>query len=280
MPDNPPTTTLEEAPVGVNAMIPNSARIMDYLLGGSAHFASDRAVADNAFVNWPGDPGGVEGVKVDLHAARDVLGRIVGYLAGECGIRQFLDLASGVPTMGNTHEAARAVAPGCRVVYADNEPSVAAHGQYLLDSDPDTVFLDADFRNPADVIRRAAATLDLRKPVGLILFGVLHFVENDADPGPEQIVAELLAAVPSGSYLALSHFAKDDTDTALNEMLTEMDKQTGDSVVRRTRSEVERFFDGMDIVPPGVVETELWRPAHGAAGPKPLPMWCGLARKR
>lgn len=278
MPENPSTTALEEAPVGVNAMIPNSARIMDYLLGGNANFASDRAVGDNAFVNWPGEPGGVEGVQVDLHAARDVLGRMVGYLAGECGIRQFLDLASGLPTMGNTHEAARAVTTGCRVVYVDNEPSVSAQGQYLLDSDPDSVFLDADFRKPKDILRRGAATLDFSQPVGLILFGVLHFID-DADR-PEQVLADLLAAVPSGSYLALSHFAKDDEDTDLNAMLTEMDKQTGDSVVRRTRSEVERFFDGMDAVPPGVVETELWRSPQGAAGPKPLPMWCGLARKR
>lgn len=278
MTENPSTAALEEAPVGVNAIIPNSARIMDYLLGGTANFASDRTVADNAFLNWPGDPGGIEGVKVDLHAARDVLGRIVRFLAGECGIRQFLDLATGLPTMGNTHQAARAVAPGYRVVCVDNEPSVAAHGQALLDSDPDSVFLDADFRDPADILRRASATLDFTQPVGFILFGVLHFVD-DADK-PERIVADLIDAVPSGSYLALSHFAKDDEDTALNEMLTEMDNQTGDSVVRRTRSEVERFFDGMDVVPPGVVETELWRPPNGAAGPKPLPMWCGVARKR
>lgn len=278
MSENPSTTKLEEAPAGVNAMIPNTARIMDYLLGGTDNFASDRAVGDNAFVNWPGDPGGVEGVRVDLHAARDVLGRMVRYLAGECGIRQFIDLATGLPTMGNTHLAARMVASGCRVVYADNEPSVAAHGQYLLADDPDTVFLDADFRDPKDILRRSATTIDFSQPVGLILFGVLHFID-DADV-PERILAELLEAVPSGSYLALSHFAKDDEDTALNAMLTDMDKQTGDSVVRRTRSEVARFFDGMDIVPPGVMETELWRPPQGAAGPKPLPMWCGLARKR
>jgi len=278
MPENSSTTAVEEAPVGVNAMIPNSARIMDYLLGGNANFASDRAVADNAFVNWPGDPGGIDGVRVDLHAARDALQRIVGYLAGECEIRQFLDLASGLPTVGNTHEAARAVATGCRVVYVDNEPSVAAHGQSLLDSDADTVFLDADFRKPKDILGRAAATLDFSKPVGLILFGVLHFVDDVGRP--EQIMADLLAAVPSGSYLALSHFAKAEEDTALNAMLTEMDKQTGDSVVRRTRAEVERFFHGMEAVPPGVVQTELWRPASGAPGPKPLPMWCGLARKR
>lgn len=278
MSENPSTTSPEEAPVGVNAMIPNTARIMDYLLGGTANFASDRAVGDNAFVDWPGETGGIEGVRVDLHAARDALRRIVGHLAGECGIRQFLDLASGLPTMGNTHEAARAVASGCRVVYVDNEPSVAAHGQYLLASDPDTVFLDADFRDPKDILSRAASTLDFSRPVGLVLFGVLHFVD-DAD-GPERILADLLDAVPSGSYLALSHFAKDDEDTAMNAMLTEMDKQTGESVVRRTRSEVERFLDGMDVVPPGVVETELWRPPQGAPGPKPLPMWCGLARKR
>lgn len=278
MSDNPGTTRLEEAPVGVNAMIPNTARIMDYLLGGSANFASDRAVGDNAFVNWPGEPGGVEGVRVDLHAARDVLGRMVGYLAGECGIRQFLDLATGLPTMGNTHLAARSAAPGCRVVYVDNEPSVAAHGQFLLADDPDTVFLDADFRDPKDILRRAAATLDFSRPVGLILFGVLHFID-DAD-GPGRLLADLLDAVPSGSYLALSHFARDDGDTALNAMLTEMDKQTGDSVVRRTRAEVERFLDGMDVIAPGVLETENWRPPRDAAGPTPLPMWCGLARKR
>lgn len=278
MSENPSMTTLEEAPVGVNAMIPNTARIMDYLLGGTDNFASDRAVGDTAFLNWPGDPGGVEGVRIDLHAARDALGRIVRYLAGECGIRQFLDLATGLPTMGNTHLSARAVAPGCRVVYVDNEPSVAAHGQYLLANDRDSVFLDADFRHPKDIVRRAAATLNFSQPVGLILFGVLHFID-DTD-GPERILAELLDAVPSGSYLALSHFAKDDVDMELNAMLTDMDKQTGDSVVRRTRSEVARFFDGMDVVPPGVMETELWRPPRGASGPKPLPMWCGLARKR
>lgn len=277
MSKNPSTTSLEEAPVGVNAMIPNTARIMDYLLGGTDNFASDRGVADVAFVNWPGEPGGIEGVKVDLHAARDVLGRMVRYLAADCGIRQFLDLASGLPTMGNTHLAAREVAEGCRVVYVDNEPSVAAHGQALLADDPDTVFLDADFRDPKDVILRASATLDFSQPVGLILFGVLHFID-DAD-GPEQVLAQLLDAVPADSYLAVSHFAKDDEDTALNEMLTEMDKQTGDSVARRTRSEVERFFDGMELLPPGVVETESWRPPQGAAAPKPLPMWCGLARK-
>jgi hypothetical protein len=277
--ENQPTTMdLEQAPAGVNPMIPNTARIMDYLLGGTQYFASDRGVGDQAFVNWPGETGGIEGVRVDLHAARDALRRIVGHLAGECGIRQFLDLASGLPTMDNTHEAARAVAPGCRVVYVDSDPSVAAHGQYLLASDPDAVFLEADFHDPQDILRRAAATLDFSRPVGLILFGVLHFVD-DSD-GPQRILDELLGAVPSGSYLALSHFAKDDADTAMNAMLTEMDKQTGDSVTRRTRSEVERFFDGMDIVPPGVMETELWRPPQGAAGPKPLPMWCGLARKR
>ncbi|WP_327044142.1 SAM-dependent methyltransferase [Microbispora sp. NBC_01189] len=266
------------APAGVNPMIPNTARIMDYLLGGTEHFAVDRTVGDTAFVNWPGETGGIEGVRVDLHAARDALRRIVGHLAGECGIRQFLDLASGLPTMGNTHEAARAVAPGCRVVYVDNAASVAAHGQYLLASDPDTLFLEADFRDPEDILRRAAATLDYSRPVGLILFGVLHFLDDSE--GPRRILDELLDAVPSGSYLALSHFAKDDADTAMNAMLTEMDKQTGDAVTRRTRSEVERFFDGMDIVAPGVVETELWRPPQGASGPRPLPMWCGLARKR
>jgi hypothetical protein len=276
----PTTRTPEQAPAGIDLAIPHVPRILDYLLGGTANFESDRIVAEQAFAAWPGEVGGVDGVRVDIGEARDSLRRIVGHLAGECGIRQFLDIASGLPTMNNVHEAARAVASGCRVVYVDNDPVVVAHARHLLASETDgtTVFLNGDFRAPQDVLRTAAETLDLTEPVAIILYGMLHFLE-DAD-GPHRILAELLAAVPSGSYVAVSHFAKDDEDTAMNATLDAMDKQMGEAVVRRTRAEVEKFFEGMDIVAPGVVETYLWRPAPGSEGPKPLPMWCGVARKR
>ncbi|HEX6521302.1 MAG TPA: SAM-dependent methyltransferase [Streptosporangiaceae bacterium] len=271
--------SLGQIPAGVDPAIPHVPRILDYLLGGTANFESDRVVAEQAFAAWPGEVGGVEGVRVDIFEARDSLRRIVGYLAGECGIRQFLDFASGLPTMNNTHEAARAVAVGCRVVYVDNDPRVVAHARHLLatETDGNTAFLQGDFRDPQDVLRRAAETLDFTRPVAIILYGMLHFLEDSE--GPDRILAELLDAVPSGSYVAVSHFAKDDEDTAMNATLDAMDKQMGEAVVRRTRAEVERFFDGMDIVKPGVVETYQWRPS-GAQGPKPLPMWVGVARKR
>lgn len=274
------TMNLEQAPKGVDPTIPHVPRILDYLLGGSANFESDRVVAEQAFAAWPGEVGGVDGVRVDIHEARDSLRRIVGHLAGECGIRQFLDIASGLPTMNNVHEAARAVASGCRVVYVDNDPIVVAHAQHLLatETDGNTVFLEGDFCDPKDVLHRAAETLDFTEPVAIVLYGMLHFLEDSQ--GPDRILAELLAAVPSGSYVAVSHFAKDDEDTAMNATLDAMDKQMGEAVVRRTRGEVEKFFEGMDIVEPGVVETHLWRPASGDRGPKPLPMWCGVARKR
>jgi hypothetical protein len=276
----PTMTSPEQAPAGVDPAIPHVPRILDYLLDGTAHFQSDRAVAEQAFAAWPGETGGVEGVRVDIREARESLRRIVGYLAGECGIRQFLDFATGLPTMNNVHEAARAAASGCRVVYVDNDPRVAVHARHLLASETDgnTVFLEGDFCDPQDVLRRAGKTLDFTKPVAIVLYGMLHFLEDSE--GPHRILGELLAAVPSGSYVAVSHFAKDEEDTAMNATLDAMDKRMGERVVRRTRREVERFFDGMDIVEPGVVETYQWRPAPGANGPRPLPMWVGVARKR
>jgi hypothetical protein len=277
MTENRPTSP-EQAPAGVDPTIPHVPRILDYLLDGTANYEIDRVVAGQAFAAWPGEVGGVAGVRVDIFEARDSLRRIVGYLAGECGIRQFLDFASGLPTENNTHLAARAVADGCRTVYVDNDPRVVVHAQHLLASETDgnTVFLEGDFRDPQDVLRRAADTLDFSQPVAIILYGMLHFLEDSE--GPDRILGELLAAVPSGSYVAVSHFAKDDEDTEMNATLHAMDQQMGEMVVRRTRSEVEKFFIGLDIVEPGVVETYQWRPE--ATGPKPLPMWVGVARKR
>jgi S-adenosyl methyltransferase len=272
--------TQQQSVVQIDPSIPHVPRVLDYLLGGTANFESDRAAAEYAFANWPGEVGGVDGVRVDIRAARGALERIVSYLAGECGIRQFLDIASGLPTMSNTHEAARSVAAGCKTVYVDNDPLVVAHAELLLAAanEAETVFLHGDFRELPDIIRRAGQTLDFTQPVGVVLFGMLHFME-DGD-GPHRVFADLLDAIPSGSYVAVSHFAKDDEDTAMNDTLEALDRQLGEAIVRRTRREVEAFFEGMDVVSPGVVETYQWRPPEGADGPRPLPMWVGLARKR
>lgn len=277
MTENKPT---EQAPPGIDPAIPHVPRILDYLLGGTANFESDRIVAQQAFAAWPGEVGGVDGVRVDIFEARDSLRRIVEYLAGECGVRQFIDIASGLPTENNTHLAARRVAEGCRTVYVDNDPIVVTHSQALLaaETDGETVFLNGDFRDPQDVLRRAAETLDFSQPVAFVLYGMLHFLEDSE--GPEGLLDEYVDAVPAGSFVAVSHFAKDDEDTAMNATLDAMDKQMGEAVVRRTRGEVEKFFNGMDIIEPGVVQTNEWRPAPDADGPKPLPMWVGVARKR
>ncbi|MER5757146.1 SAM-dependent methyltransferase [Streptomyces sp. NPDC002088] len=267
------------APPGVDPQTPHVPRVMDYLLGGGANFETDRQVAAFAFANWPGETGGVEGVKVDIKHARDALGRVVRYLASNFGITQFLDIASGLPTMGNVHLAAREVTPDAKVVYVDNDPQVVAHAEHLLaaETDGSVVFLQDDFHAAESVLGRAEQTLDFSRPVALILFGMLHFVEDFGEGA--RLLDTYLDRMMPGSFVAVSHFAKDDEDTAMNATLDALDKQLGEAVVRRTRGEVARFFDGLDQVEPGVVETQNWRPVD-TSGPKPLPMWVGVARKR
>jgi hypothetical protein len=265
-------------PPEVDPSVPHVSRVLDYLLGGTANFEIDRAVAAQAFAGWPGEVGGIDGVRVDIGGARDALSRIVTHIAAEGGVRQFLDICSGLPTENNTHEAAQRVAPESRTVYVDNDPVVVAHARHLLgDTGGKVAFLEGELSRTHDIIDRAAATLDFDQPVGIILFGALHFFEDEQ--GPDKIVKTLLEAVPSGSFLAFSHFAKDDDDGAMDETFEALNRQWGESVVRRTKTEAARFFDGLEIVEPGVVELPDWRPAPGSGGPRPLPMWCGLARK-
>ncbi|MFR9797585.1 SAM-dependent methyltransferase [Streptomyces sp. MS06] len=273
----PAAVAEQTAPEGVDPLVPHVPRVMDHLLGGTANFASDRQAAEYAFAAWPGETGGVEGVKVDIGHARGALARIVRHLAAECGITQFLDIASGLPTMDNVHLSARSAAPDTRVVYVDNDPVVVAYARHLLadETDGSVAFLEADFHDPQDVLSRAARTLDFSRPVALILFGMLHFVEDHDEAA--RLLAVYVDALADGSYVAVSHFAKDDQDTEMNATLDALDKQLGEAVVRRTRDEVARFFDGMELLEPGVVETQNWRPTD-TTGPRPLPMWVALAR--
>ncbi|HEX8093531.1 SAM-dependent methyltransferase [Jatrophihabitans sp.] len=269
----------ETVPDGVDPRVPHIPRILDYLLDGSANFAADRQVAEFAFAEWPGEPGGVEGAKVDVKAARGALGRIVRHLAADCGIQQFLDIAPGVPTMDNTHLAARSVTPSAKTVYVDLDPVVVAYGQHLLaeEGNRDVTIVQGDFNDPQDVIAQASKTLDFNQPIGLILFGMLHFIA-DREHGARMLAA-YLDAMPSGSYVAVSHFALDEQDAGMNVALHAMDEKFGEAVVRRTRAEVAWFFEGMELLEPGVVGTHEWRPTD-TSGSKPLPMWVAVARKR
>jgi S-adenosyl methyltransferase len=247
------------------------ARIYDYWLGGKDNYAVDRAAGDAAVQAYPD-------LVSSVRSNRAFLARTVRFLAGEAGIRQFLDIGTGIPTANNTHEVAQAVAPSCRVVYVDNDPVVLAHARALLTSTPEGVtdYLDADLRDTGKILARAAQTLDFSRPVAIVLMAILHLIEDDDDP--YGIVAKLLGAVPPGSYLALSHIASDITQavTVAGNRVSQfmMQKQT-----YRSHGEVTRFFDGLEIADPGVVRVQEWRPQSAAEASAPSALWGAVGRK-
>lgn len=257
----------------IDTTVAHVARVYDYLLDGQANFAVDRKAAQQAYAAWPG---GLDGVRADARAHRAVLGRMVRHLVHEAGIRQFLDVGSGIPKQGNVHEVAQQAAPESRVVYVDYDPIVLAHAHALLKSAPDgaTAYLCRDFRETDMILQEARDTLNFDQPVALMLFGIMHFFADGHDPN--DIVARLMAPLPSGSYLALSHLA----DTAeLRETFDALNQQMAESVYLRTDDQVTRFFDGLELVDPGIVELPHWRPNPDTENAGPLPMWCGLAQK-
>ncbi len=263
----------------IDTSVAHVARVYDYLLGGKANFPVDRAAAEQAYTAWPG---GLEGVRADARAHRALLGRVVRYLTGEAGIRQFLDIGTGIPKENNTHEVAQRATPESRIVYVDYDPIVLAHAHQLMTSAPAgaCAYIYGDLREPGDIVQRAAATLDFGKPTAVVLFGVLHFF-TDAEH-PEAIIGRLAEALAPGSYLAISHLAKDVHGDALTETFDRLNQQMSESVILRTQAEVSRFFEGMALVEPGIVQPPQWRPDPGdeAASPaRPLPMWCGVGRK-
>jgi S-adenosyl methyltransferase len=248
------------------------ARVYNYWLGGKDNYAADRAAGDRAIQSYP------EMVS-SVRSNRAFLARVVRYLAGEAGIRQFLDIGTGIPAANNTHEVAQSTAPDCRVVYVDNDPIVLAHARALLTSSPGGVtnYIDADLRDPGTILSQAAQTLDFSRPVAVMLIAILHLiVEND---DAYRIVAELVDVVPPGSYLALSHVASDiepgkqaETRNRLNQMVHE--KQT-----HRSHAEVARFFQGLQIIEPGVVPVPQWRPDSDLEAKCPSVMWGGVGHK-
>jgi hypothetical protein len=266
-------------PVTIDSEVAHTSRVYDYLLGGTDNFAVDREVAAQAFARYPG---GLDGARADARANRAFLGRVVRFLAGEGGIRQFLDVGTGIPTSDNTHTVAQEVAPDSRIVYVDNDPMVLAHAHALLRGSAEgaTAYVNGDLRQPADILAQAAETLDLSQPVAIVLVGILHVIPDE--DAPRERVAALLDAVPAGSYLALSHMTSDGTDADSTPVWSQLDEhmRTTNRPAVRTVAEVARFFDGLELVEPGLVTTTAWRPAESTGGAtRSIPVYGGVARK-
>ena len=254
--------------------VAHQARMYDYLLGGKDHFAADRAASEEMLRIYPE-------TAFSARANRAFLGRAVRYLAGEAGIRQFLDIGTGIPTAGNTHEVAQALAPTSRVVYVDYDPIVLAHARALLISNGEgaTEYIDSDLRDTGTILSQAAQLLDFAKPVAVTLLSILHAV-LDADD-PYAIVATLMDAIPSGSYLAISHGASDLIDPeALQGLYDSFKDNVQQQFQWRTREEMARFFKGMDLVEPGLVRVDDWRPEPGTGDTRKSAMWAAVGRKR
>jgi hypothetical protein len=259
-------------PGTVDPSVPSIARIYDYWLGGKDNFAVDRQAAEEAIAANPR-------IVVDVRANRAFLARSVRFLAGKCAVRQFLDIGTGLPTAGNTHLVAQAVAATSRVVYVDNDPAVLVQARGLIaELPPDSVaYLDADLRDVAEIVRGAAETLDLSKPVAVLMLIVLHLIPDADDPWG--IVARLMGKLAPGSYLVISHPASDVRPAAAAEMARAVNARlTSARGTLRSKSDVVSFFDGLTVLDPGVVQPHQWRPA-GPAGLTEVTAWCGVARK-
>jgi S-adenosyl methyltransferase len=257
----------------LDVSVAHSARVWNYLLGGKDNFAADREAGDLILRMFPG-------IAHSARSQRGFLVRAVRYLAGEAGIRQFLDIGTGLPTAGNTHEVAQAVAPQSRIVYTDNDPMVLSHARALLTSAPGgaTSYLEADVRDPDTILAEAARTLDFSQPVALIMLGIMGQLP-DSDQ-PHALVRRFLDALPSGSCLALSDGT--DTSPALNEAIAAYNQNSASSYHVRSPERIAAFFDGLTLVPPGVVPASRWRPdsPDTARQPPELDPVCGIGFQR
>ncbi|RBM07271.1 SAM-dependent methyltransferase [Streptomyces sp. PT12] len=255
----------------IDTSVPHSARIWNYWLGGKDNYEVDRAAGDAYRRAFPGI--------VDIaRASRQFLARSVRFLAREAGIRQFLDVGTGLPTADNTHQIAQRVAPDSRVVYVDNDPLVLMHAHALLTSTPEgaTEYIEADLRDPDEILRRAAGTLDLSRPVGLILSGILGHVPTYE--GARDIVSGLMGGLPSGSHLSLNEGT--DTDDVYVSAQQEYNESGAIPYRLRTMDEIAGYFDGLELVEPGVVPVTRWRPELAAIGePQDLGQAGGVGRK-
>ncbi|MEU5785419.1 SAM-dependent methyltransferase [Micromonospora lupini] len=271
-------TTGDPSSDRIDTSVAHPARRYNYWLGGKDNFQADRDSGDAIAASFPT-------IRTAALENRRFLRRAVGYLAREAGIRQFLDIGTGIPTADNTHEVAQAVAPESRVVYVDNDPIVLAHARALLSSTTEgvTAYIDADLRDPERILRHPELlrAIDLAQPVALMLVAVLHFVPDDDDP--YALVRRLLDALPAGSYLAASHATHDYLPPAIAEEAKAAAKGGGPHglINLRTRAEFTGFFTGLDVIEPGITSVAEWR-AESEPQPRPsvveVSMYGGVAR--
>jgi len=256
----------------IDTSVPHSARIWNYWLGGKDNYEVDRIAGDQFLKVFPG-------MAETARQSRAFLVRTVHYLAAEAGIRQFLDIGTGLPTADNTHEVAQRVDPTCRIVYVDNDPLVLVHARALLTSTPEgaTDYIDADIRETDKILKAAAKTLDFTKPIGLTLNGIMgHIVDFDE---ALSIVRKLVAALPSGSYLVL----QDGTNvhSEANKKAHDEYNQSGAApYIQRSPEQIAQFFEGLELVEPGLVSVTQWRPTLvGDKEPPPVDGYGGVGRK-
>ncbi len=252
--------------------VPHIARVYDYWLGGTDNFAADRELGDRTLEAYPN-------LVFSVRANRAFLARTVRFLAAEMGIRQFLDVGTGIPTASNTHEVAQRVAPECRIVYVDNDPIVLSHARALLTSKPEgaCAYIDADVHDPDKILASAADTLDFSQPVALMLLAVMHFIGHDSEA--RYIVNRLMDPCPPGSFVTLSHAASDIDAKQQTEMVRRLNQSVAEKATLRDHARVTRLFDGLELVEPGVVRVAEWRPDTPSEAASPTGLWGGVARK-
>ncbi|UXX92136.1 SAM-dependent methyltransferase [Streptomyces sp. AD2-2] len=251
---------------------PHSARVWNFLLGGKDNYAADREAGEMIVQMFPD-------IALLARLQRRFLVRAVRYLTEEAGIRQFLDIGTGLPTVDNTHEVAQRIAPESRIVYVDNDPLVLVHAQALLTSTPEgaCAYLEADVRDPERILEVAAKTLDFGKPIALTMLGILGQIPDSDEP--EAVVARFLDALPPGSYLALSDGT--DTNAALNQAISVYNANSASSYHLRGPERIEAFFTGLEVIEPGIVPTSQWHPEPVDVGrdPSDVDAICGIGRK-
>jgi O-methyltransferase involved in polyketide biosynthesis len=264
-----------ELPPDINTNVAHPARVYDYWLGGKDNFPADRALAELMIQAIPN-------MRAMAAANRAFLRRAVRYLVQEAGIRQFMDIGTGIPTSPNVHEVAQGVAADARVVYVDNDPIVLAHARALLTSQDagETAFILADLREPKSILDHPTltSTLDLSQPVAVLAVAVLMYFRDTDNPNPFEMVATLLERMPSGSYLAVTHptpdFNPEETAKAVGAA-----EAAGVTLVPRGKAEIEGFFTGLELVEPGVTPVLSWHPDEPVADPTVAYYWAGIARK-
>ncbi|MET8453867.1 SAM-dependent methyltransferase [Streptomyces sp. NPDC005209] len=259
-------------PAGPTTSVAHNARVWNYWIGGRDNYVADQRVGEEVAAMFPV-------IRDVARTDRDFLGRVVRYLAAERGVRQFLDIGTGLPTVDNTHEIAQRIAPDARIVYVDNDPVVLMYARTLLTSSPEgaTAYVDADAHDPDTIVRRAAETLDLGRPVGVMMLGILNFV-LDTDHARE-VVRRIMAAVPSGSFLAVTHptFDADLGGEGNVEAMRYWNEHATPPITARGRAEIAAFFEGLDLLEPGLVPCSHWR--AGADSPAVVPQFGAVAVK-